>query len=64
MDPQFGTGHRLGTESTLTAGHPDEMKIVDDLARYFTRYAKERPESFALMCLGVGFVLGWKLKPW
>jgi len=27
-------------------------------------YAEENPQSFALICLGVGFVLGWKLKPW
>jgi hypothetical protein len=27
-------------------------------------YARERPEVAALWCLGIGFVLGWKLKPW
>ena len=27
-------------------------------------YAKEKPISLALWCLGIGFVLGWKLKPW
>ena len=41
-----------------------DMKIVDDLVLYFKKYAKERPQTLALACLGVGFVLGWKLKPW
>ena len=27
-------------------------------------YARENPVSFGLWALGVGFVLGWKLKPW
>ncbi len=27
-------------------------------------YAKENPEAAALWCLGIGFVLGWRLKPW
>ena len=27
-------------------------------------YARQRPEVAALWCLGIGFVLGWKLKPW
>ena len=28
------------------------------------QYAREKPGVVALWCLGVGFVLGWKLKPW
>jgi hypothetical protein len=36
----------------------------DDLLEYMRTYARERPETFALACLGVGFVLGWRLKPW
>jgi len=24
----------------------------------------DKPEAAALWCLGIGFVLGWKLKPW
>ena len=27
-------------------------------------YGRERPEIVALWCFGIGFVLGWKLKPW
>ena len=28
------------------------------------QYARDEPVSFALWAFGVGFVLGWKLKPW
>jgi len=28
------------------------------------QYARKKPGSAALISLGVGFVLGWKLKPW
>ena len=31
---------------------------------HFEEYGRERPGVVALWCLGVGFVLGWKLKPW
>ncbi len=27
-------------------------------------YGRERPEVIALWSFGIGFVLGWKLKPW
>ncbi len=31
---------------------------------HFQEYARERPGVVALWCLGIGFVLGWKLKLW
>lgn len=31
---------------------------------HFREYGRERPGIVALWCFGVGFVLGWKLKPW
>jgi hypothetical protein len=27
-------------------------------------YARQNPVSVGLWALGIGFVLGWKLKPW
>ena len=38
--------------------------VLDDTIQYFRDYAREKPESAAMWCLGIGFVLGWKLKPW
>ena len=37
---------------------------VPDLVDYLRQYAREKPEVVALWCLGIGFVLGWKLKIW
>ena len=31
---------------------------------HFQEYGRERPGAMALWCLGIGFVLGWKLKLW
>ena len=35
-----------------------------DLLHYVREYARDRPEVAALWCFGIGFALGWKLKPW
>ena len=48
--------------------HPQEPPSLSDTANdaieCFQHYAKERPDVVAMYCLGIGFVLGWKLKPW
>jgi hypothetical protein len=46
-------------------GSPDfAMRPFDDFLSYLREYARERPEVMALTCFSIGFVLGWKLKPW
>lgn len=40
------------------------LKPIDDLMQYLREYSRERPEVVALTCFGIGFILGWKLKPW
>lgn len=45
----------------LGASH---LKPFDDLFVYLREYTREKPEVVALTCFCVGFVLGWKLKPW
>jgi hypothetical protein len=42
----------------------DELQLGHDLIEYAKQYAREKPEAAALWCLGIGFILGWKLKPW
>ena len=42
----------------------EDIRPVEDLMAYCKAYAREKPEMMALWCLGIGFVLGWKLKPW
>ena len=41
-----------------------ELRPMDDFIQYLREYTRERPEVVALTCFGIGFVLGWKLKPW
>ena len=41
-----------------------ELKPVEDVLIYLREYTRERPEVVALTCFAVGFILGWKLKPW
>jgi hypothetical protein len=44
-----------------------EMEPVElgrDIVEYLREYARENPESAALWCFGIGFMLGWKLKMW
>lgn len=48
---------------TLSATGQD-FNPSQDLVHYLKEYARERPEVAALWCFGIGFVLGWKLKPW
>ena len=43
---------------------PSLGETANDAMECFQHYAKERPEVVAMCCLGVGFILGWKLKPW
>ena len=38
--------------------------LTHDAIDRLTAYARENPMTFGLCALGVGFVLGWKLKPW
>lgn len=46
-------------------GHDDDrMSAADAAMECFRTYSRERPEAAALWALGIGFVLGWKLKPW
>lgn len=42
----------------------EPLRPVNDFYRYVKHYARQKPGVVALTCLGIGFVLGWKLKPW
>lgn len=53
------------SSSTRTAEKAETpAEITNDIVEYLTEYARNKPGYAALWCLGVGFVLGWKLKPW
>lgn len=63
--------------STVRSDFPSDMARAADFPAMGTlenmanetldrvkHYARENPVSFGLWALGIGFVLGWKLKPW
>lgn len=41
-----------------------ELTASEAAMACFREYSRERPEVVALWAFGIGFVLGWKLKPW
>ncbi len=40
------------------------QEIARDMVEHVTEYARQNPGYAALWCVGIGFVLGWKLKLW
>ncbi|MFO0960164.1 MAG: DUF883 C-terminal domain-containing protein [Isosphaeraceae bacterium] len=45
------------TESSLPGFLESSMESIE-------RYARDEPWAFAGWVFGIGFILGWKLKPW
>lgn len=42
----------------------DWERVAQDAIERTKQYARDEPVTFGLIALGVGFVLGWRLKPW
>lgn len=51
-------------QTKVAASQVEKLRPVEDAVQYIERYARQRPTEVALWCLAVGFVLGWRLKPW
>jgi hypothetical protein len=57
--------HEIGYESEPNLHAVEQhLQPFEDALEYLRAYARERPEVMALTCFGIGFILGWKLKPW
>ncbi len=41
-----------------------DQGVADGLIEKIEDFAREKPLTFGLYAFGIGFVLGWKLKPW
>ncbi len=54
----------MHTQSRGQVKGEETLQSCDDLMTCARNYAKVHPETAALWCFGVGFLLGWKLKPW
>jgi len=54
-----------GTAAESAADHAAVARqSVEDMLSQLRDYAREKPDVAMLWCFGIGFVLGWKLKPW
>lgn len=60
VERKTGDSVNRGTQS---CGEP-QLSLLNDLQCYTKRYVQQQPETAALICVGIGFLLGWKLKPW
>lgn len=60
--PVSVTSHPVRTDDPLQA--EDLGEICAKMKQLAVSYANHRPGAVALAGLCVGFVLGWKLKPW
>ena len=58
---QKGTNRRKNEAEPI---REEATEVARDVVDYLKEYARENPEVAALWCLGIGFILGWKLKPW
>jgi len=61
------TGNTVRGNQTYSYGGPassQQLQPKEDLVQYAINYARQNPGTAALWCFGVGFILGWKLKPW
>jgi len=61
-NPETTNPFRNVSRSAATTA--DNLCPADDVVAYLKAYAKAKPDVAALWCFGIGFVLGWKLKPW
>jgi len=64
MDYPSDVAYRAEPRAQHDVDEQYQLHPLDDALSYFREYARERPEVVALTCFCIGFVLGWKLKPW
>jgi len=59
-------GTRENTDRTNYAmiAAEEDLTAPQAITAIIKEYARERPEVVALWTFGIGFVLGWRLKPW
>ncbi|HRX80115.1 MAG: hypothetical protein H6821_16655 [Planctomycetaceae bacterium] len=50
--------------SVAAIARDERISATEAAMECFSQYAREKPEVVTLWAFGIGFVLGWKLKPW
>jgi len=58
------TDKSTNSRKAQVAAERENAELDHSLLDHLKEYAREKPEVAALWCLGIGFILGWKLKPW
>ena len=58
--------HQNAKDHSMRSSQPVDSpkEITHDALESMTEYVRHNPGYAALCCVGVGFILGWKLKPW
>lgn len=64
MNPQSTTSGGARATEFQSRQQQSSLRPADDIVTYIRDYARQKPDVAALWCFGIGFVLGWKLKPW
>lgn len=59
-----GPAKSKSSKSSPAQNQTGELQPSKDFVEYLKEYAQEKPDVAALWCFGIGFVVGWKLKPW
>jgi hypothetical protein len=59
-----GRTPQTGSQDRNVTAAPGALHPVEDMVQYVCEYTRQRPERVALTCFAVGFILGWRLKPW
>jgi uncharacterized protein YijF (DUF1287 family) len=55
---------QMARDEAMATRTQADMRPVEDLVQYVREYTRQRPETVAIACFAVGFILGWRLKPW
>jgi len=64
MNTQSATSTPLRPSETPQSTSGIQARPAEDLVSHLREYARQKPDVAALWCFGIGFVLGWKLRPW
>lgn len=52
------------TDQSSSYGSQSDVSAKEMLHECLNEYTRERPEVVVMWAFGIGFILGWKLKPW
>jgi ElaB/YqjD/DUF883 family membrane-anchored ribosome-binding protein len=59
---------RYPSDMVRAAESPDDQNLLEstmhDVVDSLNRYVRDQPVSALLWAFGIGFLLGWRLKPW